>query len=528
MKLKDWLSRATHRTIILPPYTTEDRSLLHRAWTLMLSVAFLAFLLVYGFFFALTAPYLIVPMAIPLIALAALAIWALPDMRRAPTNLVEVLLFAFFICLIAWPNYLAVSLPGMPWVTLIRLTGFPMALTLLVCVSVSKEFREQTKSALDATPLIYRLLVIFVVIQFLSVAMSSNIPGSLQKLIVAQVNWTAIFFASVYVFLRPGRAERWAVLLWIVMAAIAMIGIVEMERHKVLWAGHIPSFLKVDDERVQGILSAAMRRATGQYRVKATFTTPLGLAEFLALSMPFIVHFALGPFRTPIRVAAAVSLPIFFQVVIMTDSRLGVVGSFLSVLLYTLFWGVLQWRKNKQSFIGPVVVLAYPAVFCAAIAATFFVTRLRRMVWGGGAEQASNQGRMNQIERGLPKVMANPFGHGIGEGAETLGVVARGGMLTIDNYYLLIVLEYGVLGFLVYYGMILSAIVYSGREALRPTEDREMTLLVPLCVTLTNFFVIKSVFSQQDNHPLIFMMLGMVVALIYRKRQTEKAARQSG
>lgn len=523
---RDWLtlSRWMQKPAILAPYTAEDTSPARRLLMIVLLGAFSAFLAAYGFFYALTAPYFIMPMAMPLLGLAALAIWALPDMRRAPTNVMEVLLFAFFICLVIWPNYLAVSLKGLPWITLIRATGFPLALTLLVCVSVSKEFREKSSKALAETPVLWRLLAIFVVIQFLSVAMSDNIPSSIQKLIVAQVNWTAIFFASVYVFLRPGRVERWAFILWVAVAAIAVIGLMEADQRKVLWAGHIPSFLRIDDERVQGILSGAMRRATGEYRVKGNFTTPLGLAEFLALAMPFIVHFAMGPFRTPIRVAAAISIPIFFQVVILTDSRLGAVGGFLSVLLYVFFWGVLQWRRNKQSFVGPIVVLAYPAVFCTFIAATFFVTRLKRMVWGGGAEQASNQGRLNQIERGLPKIASNPIGHGIGEGAETLGVVSRGGVLTIDNYYLLIALEYGVIGFLVYYGAILSAIFYSGRHALDPSNDREFGYLVPLCVTLTNFFIIKSVFSQQDNHPLIYMMLGMVVALVYRKRQAEKAS----
>jgi hypothetical protein len=39
-----------------------------------------------------------------------------------------------------------------------------------------------------------------------------------------------------------------------------------------------------------------------------------------------------------------------------------------------------------------------------------------------------------------------------------------------------------------------------------------------------NFFVIKSVFSQQDNHPLVFMMLGMVVALVWRIQQQRPVA----
>ena len=47
---------------------------------------FLILCLPYGFFFALTAPYLIVQFTFPILLLAAVMIWALPDMRHPPTG----------------------------------------------------------------------------------------------------------------------------------------------------------------------------------------------------------------------------------------------------------------------------------------------------------------------------------------------------------------------------------------------------------------------------------------------------------
>jgi hypothetical protein len=34
------------------------------------------------------------------------------------------------------------------------------------------------------------------------------------------------------------------------------------------------------------------------------------------------------------------------------------------------------------------------------------------------------------------------------------------------------------------------------------------------------FFVVKLVFSQQDNHPLIYMMMGMLMALFLRIKKS--------
>ena len=49
-------------------------------------------------------------------------------------------------------------------------------------------------------------------------------------------------------------------------------------------------------------------------------------------------------------------------------------------------------------------------------------------------------------------------------------------------------------------------------------KDREHRFFAAIAVALTVFLVIKSVFSQQDNLPLVFIMLGMFVALSARFR----------
>ena len=132
----------------------------------------------------------------------------------------------------------------------------------------------------------------------------------------------------------------------------------------------------------------------------------------------------------------------------------------------------------------------------------------------------SNESRIIQYQTGIPKILSHPFGHGIGMGGEALNFVDSTGFKTIDSYYLMIALEYGIIGFAIYYGMIALSIWHAGRYSFfhkRP-PTREEALLVPLMVSLLNFLVIKSVFSQQDNHPLIFMEMGMIVALTWRMR----------
>jgi hypothetical protein len=355
-----------------------------------------------------------------------------------------------------------------------------------------------------------------------SIFLSHNKGASIQKFIVAQMEWTSIFFSSVYFFSIRGRTGRWAGLLWALAIVVGLIGIWQFKLHKLPWVGHIPSFLAVNDDSVRRALAGGGRAYTNGYRIQSTFGTPLGLSEYIALTFPFVLYFGLHGNTIWKRLCAIMSMPFFIFVIVLTDSRLGIVGCFLALLIYPLVEGLRLWRRNRGSIIGPAIVSAYPVVFVAAIVATFTVGKLRRYTWGGGAQQASTNSRVAQYHLGIPKILHNPLGYGIGQGADTLAF-APYGVETIDTYYLMVALEYGVVGFVVFYALMAYGIFKAAKFGLNPTEsDPEQAFLTPISISLFSFIVIKSVFSQQDNHPLVFMMLGAIVAITGRARVSER------
>ena len=99
-----------------------------------------------------------------------------------------------------------------------------------------------------------------------------------------------------------------------------------------------------------------------------------------------------------------------------------------------------------------------------------------------------------------------------------MGFVGGDGALTLDNYYLWIALDYGMIGFGLFYGMILLAIHRNFMISVRDQgEDNNRALVV--MTTLVSFIILKTVLSEEDNHSLLFMLLGMTVALMWRERQ---------
>jgi hypothetical protein len=473
----------------------------------------------YGFGYAATAPFLMTQMLIPPVVLAALTIWCLPSGDYAPVKALSPLFTLFFLALILWPNYLAIALPGLPWLTLTRIFGTPLLLALLICVSVSKAFRKTLMDCLNTDPLIWKAMIGLVICQTVSLALSDLISASVSRWVLAQTNWTAIFVVACYVFLKPGSVERWAKLFFFSSLIIALIGIWEFSLGVLPWAGHIPSFLKIEDEAVLRSLAGARRAATGVYRVQSTATGPLGLAELLGLTAPFALHYTIQRYPIWLRLLALASLPLFVFVILLTDSRLGVVSCLIALMLYLLLWAALRWRKVKDSVFAPAIVFAYPAIFAVMVAATFAVGKLRTKVWGGGAQAASTASREVQWQMAIPKIISHPFGYGIARSGHALGFAGPNGVVTIDSYYLSIFLDIGIPGFILFYFIFLRAAWTGGKNLIaEPGEDRETMLLVPLSVCLVSFVVIKSVFSQDGNHPLVFMMLGAILALVHRAR----------
>jgi hypothetical protein len=516
-------------TLMIPPYVRDPRSPKSRVARALLTIAVVLTCLLYGVTYAVVTPILLPVLLSPIVALLFLVVWALPDTNKPPIAAMELFFFATVATMSLWPNYIAIALPGMPWITVTRLTGFPFAFFLAVVASTSRDFRKKIIASVGAAPIVARLLIAFTVIQLASILLSNNKSESVQKLVMALIYWTGMFLAAAFLFLRPGRAAAFAKILWAVSIPIGAMTLIEYKIKHVLWAGHIPSFLKIDDENVRGVLLGGGRAFTNKYRAKATFTTSLGLAEYMALTAPFIIHYVLNGKTLVMRAAAGASVPFVIVVILASGSRLGMVGIGLAVAIYGLVWALLRRRRHPGDLLASAITYAYPAFSVIGLLAILFVGRLHKMFLGGGAQTSSTEARITQWHMGIPLIIRNPFGYGIGRGAETLGYFDPGGTLTIDSYYLLILLEYGVVGFIVYYGMFAVAIVTGLHWGIKLSEqESEESLLIPSAIAMAAFLVIKGVFSNTDNHSTAFISLGMICALVHRSKQRFILAESAG
>ncbi len=510
--------RAAIARPILGSYTSPGFWQRHRI-KLLLLVGFYSWFV--GMFFAVTTTYFLVPLVAPLALIATLVIWLLPDVGKAPTKTISNFVFAFVIVVLCWPNYIGIDFPGLPWITMIRLVALPLCVLLLVSLSISAQFRHEMAETLAAAKAVPWMLAGFIGVAFCSIFWSTDVGYSANKFSVAVFSWFVPFFAAVYAFRTPGRLTWLGRTMFGITIFVCLIGLVENHMQKVLWSGHLPKLLSIQDPAVLSLLAGTVRSVTGKYRVIATFANALNLAEFLGLAMPFVLHFMLIANRWYKRVIAGATIPLMFAVVSFTDSRMGMINMFVAIMLYVFFWSMRYRQKNPESPIGTGLLVSYPLGAFAFFLSTFFVGKIRHLVWGDGSQQGSNDMRVLQIHTGVPKILDRPWGWGMGRAPETLALDS------IDNFYLTVGLEYGLPGLVLFFGMF-GVAIWNGVKRAITFPRGELGMMVPLVIALVNFMMVKMTLSQQDSHGVVFVLLGALVAACWRfdeeKRATAAAA----
>lgn len=230
------------------------------------------------------------------------------------------------------------------------------------------------------------------------------------------------------------------------------------------------------------------------------------------MCMPFILHWMVTGRTFALRASMIAAWILVFAAIWVTQSRMGIVGALIAHLTYLPVWAYRRWKTDRSALLGPFILFGTPLAVVVGLGIVFSSHTLTAKVMGGPAAAASNAARATQRAMAIPKVLHNPIGHGLGQSGTVLGFANLGGFITVDNHYITTSLDLGILGLFSFYGMFLIG-AWTGVKMFIDTTDRETELAGPLAMMFIVFFVIKSVLSQENNHSLVMLFLGMLIAL---------------
>lgn len=510
-------------TVVLPLYSWRAAHPRSRLSYVLVTLALIALGAFYGLMAVFLPLWLIAIPLIPVAILLLLVLWLLPDIDKYDTARMTRAFWIFLAVLIVWPQYIALAIPGLPWINLLRVALFWLMVWFVGAITTSSSLRNEVVATARFSKVFYWAFIVFVAVQWLTIVLSASPLFSLQKAIIQTFLWTSVFFVACHVFLRPGVAMKTVKLLVLGVIFTAVIGMWENAREQIPWANSIPPFLRVDESLLSKALSSQARATDGYYRVRSVFSNTLLFAEFLVVALPFVIHMIVTSRSATFRLISIAAYVLATLGIWVTHSRGGALGWFESHLLYLGIWSIRRLLVRKSDLIAPTLAYGFPAVVIGFVTLTLVWRRLYVMIIGGGATQGSTDARLMQRDMAIPKVIANPFGYGASQSGQVLGYTAPDGTVSIDSYLINLLLDYGVAGFVAYFTMIFSAIYVGFRNYFRVGEDEELQLMGPIAIALCNWAVFKLVLSLEQNQALLFILLGMIAALATRAALTLNA-----
>lgn len=363
---------------------------------------------------------------------------------------------------------------------------------------------------------------------FALVFTGSYFSFSIGKWANNQIYWTLLFFVSAYICRKEGGITAIAKGLIIASIVTALISIPEFINKRVPWIGYVPRFL-IGDPEIYAIVSDSQSRLNfDQYRARSSFNVSLSFAEFLSLGLPFLLHAAVmaKKFLNRCYLILATIL-VLYAMSILTGARSGMIGLIVGLFGYAAFWAFRRWKTKSHDLVGAASFFAFPAAAIAFAGLVLTWNRLKVMVIGGGQHSFSDNAREVQWDRAFNNLMTNPLGFGTSRAGQVIGYKNLAGVGTLDSGYINLLIDTGIIGFVAFYVMNLTAIFYGLRIAVR-TDDKDLQFGAPAAIALTSLLIIKSVLSQPENLPVAFVLCGAVAALHWKSQRVSSQIARAG
>lgn len=477
---------------------------------------------IYGLMAAILPPQLLSWPATPILIMTALILWLLPDIGGVYYDRLQQLMIAYMGINIAWPSYVALNLPGLPWVSLTRLVLFMVLAVFVWNFSTSREMRDKIRDAVSETPMTIRIFWAYWATTTFSLVFASPLPMAISKYINNQIYWTMVLFVTALLATRPGFVGKFVRTLLISTAIVIVYSIYEFRIQRVPWLDYLPSFLKIDPELLEILMGSQSRAGTDIYRVRGPFAASLFFSEFLTMAFPFFLYFTIKAKRVLPFLALAAGTFGCLMVMYLTNARSAILGALVAFVLYPLYYAIRRRSQHERSIVGASLLMAYPMMLAATAALVLFWPRAHVMVLGGGQHQSSSDARAEQWRMGIPKLMTHPFGYGVGRGNEALGFVNLAGKGTVDTYYLTVMMDSGIIALPLF---LLTFLIpaWLAFKYYRDSKTPEQEMLAPLSIGIINFVIVKSVLTSEANIPLAFAYVGCIIGLIWQRHRLPEA-----
>jgi hypothetical protein len=448
-------------------------------------------------------------------AVGVVLLWVMPEVPLVFPRLIRKLFVVMFVVNICVPYYYMVQFGDLPWISVRRIVAFAFIGTFLLAVASSAQVRQRVVARASSSRLIL-CAIGYLVMAIISIPESGLLGYSMSALTDAILTWYVPLAAIIYVVEDENDLIRIFKVISFCAILISGLGVIEFHYNHRFLADVFPqgmlASLAQSNPMLAQLADGTASYRNGIFRASSIFLVPLSFGEFEIMVIPIGLFFAIhrqNLFERCIGWAVVIG---GMAGIFVSGSRGGYVGFIASMATFVVIWSIRKAISHRNSLIPAIVGVMGTVTFAIVIMLILFWPRAHNMVLGGGAEEASTQGRWVQWAAAWPLIKSNPIiGHGFVTGGFDIGS-------SIDSYVISLLVETGVPGFLFFTGMVCLPIWYGVRAYLTDLSESG-ALAGTLACSFIAFTFYRLALSERENHFLMFTLLGMVVMLNYGYQQ---------
>lgn len=475
-------------------------------WLLLVSV--MPFALVMGMALpVLPIRFSLVAFGLVVLVLGVVVMLLLPDKRRVPWKLIHAVFGVAVLTGFLWPNFAYVPIPALPTKNPQRLVWAAAIAYWLYTLSTNRELRERLARRLAQPGLVWLALGLLGW-RALSVPFSEYSGYGVFIVVREYFEYLpALMFALTW--LRGlGDVRRLARWVTLAMGVVCALALAEYLRGENLFLALVP-YDPSNENFLRAVVESKMRG--GEYRVQGSFDHPLLLAQFLGVALPLALWLAWTDPSWRMRLFTIATLLVLPAVMWFTRTRTALgLTAFVGALAATLvaIAAVRQPRADGGNLRAAIGLVGLAAVGVAVLA---FMVQLA--VGRTEEESSSTQVRLLMLERGLDAMIASPLvGDGPGVGGFQAAVIGTGGLVTLDSYWLMLLLESGLPALLMLLAM-LAAGSWRLVTAMAHGLDEANLARLSLGLAMLSFALSTAVLGTPHNLPFMYLLIGALVAL---------------
>jgi hypothetical protein len=445
-------------------------------------------------------------------------LWKLPPITSKQGNLLRNLLFASLFIYFVWPRNAFIPISALP-------VKHPQKIAYLftLCfwaflLAKSSHLRLRLSEVLGRNKTLIAL-VLGLIAWTLGAVVNSMEPA------YSLVKWTQdilTIWILVPVLLTAVESEEDVKLLVTLLIAAAAINVIYAIPEVAFKRNIFESFItldEIDPEMAKQIIGAKIRG--GEQRAQASFDHPILFAEYLALMLPYVLA---GFSSKRFKGFTIASLPLLLVGLVLSRSRVAFVAT-TAVLL--VFFGLLLVRSvtNSKKSAWPLVgtLLAVPLI--AAVVLVSLAGVSESVQGSSAAEASSTNSRQLMLVAGWDLLQDSiAFGFGPGVGAAHLNFRSGNGVVTLDNYLLILALDSGLIA-TVLFALIVLVVIYKNVKAAF-FDNENYPLYFATAASAVAFLAVKAVLGTGLNNLLLAVFV--VLAMMPMKKQGQAATNKSG